>query len=312
MEWDGSFSCLDYVYVQSEYLCESYRIGRIQSIIEVEEEIYIEVAWFLRSKDLELEEGEIYLQSGFSEDDCRHIYATMTTSYIRDYLLKGICQVNHLEVIEDLESYRKQEDSFYYYQLYDRNTKWIYDMMPKLELRYVATMALPYILPFSYILIRSMKCLKIEEFRRLCNICQKWLGGNERRIFKCEECEWKVHKSCYYKQKEDEEMKEGRHDHFQTFMMDEEQKEEVEEFYDVCLHFDCTDHLKSYIGEIKYDESMELISKRWPFRYVNMKELTSIYPPSMKDMKFKEDEEVQDSCIENENDVRWTELNCEM
>jgi hypothetical protein len=159
--------------------------------------IVLEVAWFVRSRQLQLiDDGEKYLRRAPSEDDYRHIYATMHQGRVELHYLQGKCTVEHLDSIPDLESYRQKNDSFYYCQLYDKDTRIIYDIIPRHEARHVPIEAIPYVIPFRYLLVESTRCLNVEHFRELCDGCMKWLGGDNDHIIRCPNCTFKMHHEC--------------------------------------------------------------------------------------------------------------------
>jgi hypothetical protein len=44
--------------------------------------------------------------------------------------ITGKCTINHIHDIPNLENYKKQDDAFYYNQLYDRYAQRVYDVIP--------------------------------------------------------------------------------------------------------------------------------------------------------------------------------------
>jgi hypothetical protein len=275
------------VYLKPEVACDIYDIARIVSIFETETMVIgVNVAWFKRSKDLQLHDGENYLGKAPSDGDCRHIYATMHTGCVHGSYLKGKCKVEHLDHISNIGDYRKEDDCFYYCQLYDEKMRTIYDIVPIREIRHISIAGIPYVIPFPYVFVESMRCVNVEEFRIPCDICHKWLGGNEQCIFRCTSCQWKVHKTC--QSRPNANLVEGSENMcnlcashlgprqtwengFETTdcndLLDMKHDDKLEK---ECSGIECTNDLELYIGKIAPNVSMEAMAKLWPFRYLGM------------------------------------------
>ena len=62
--------------------------------------------------------------------DTRLLFASMHSETSPPTSLRGKCTVQHRHNIKDLENYRKQKDSFYYNQMFDRYIHRYFDVVP--------------------------------------------------------------------------------------------------------------------------------------------------------------------------------------
>ena len=77
------------------------------------------VNWFYRPKDI-----------GRYSNDPRFLFASMQSDESPLNSLRGKCQIKHRQEIGDLDEFRRQRDSFYFMQLYDRYSHRPYEMIP--------------------------------------------------------------------------------------------------------------------------------------------------------------------------------------
>lgn len=77
------------------------------------------VNWFYRPKDIQR----------YSIDP-RYLYASMQSDDSPITSLRGKCFIKHRSQFQDLEDYRKQRDTFWFNQLYDRYIQRPYEMVP--------------------------------------------------------------------------------------------------------------------------------------------------------------------------------------
>lgn len=79
----------------------------------------LRINWYYRPKDI-----------GKKVNDTRLVFATMHSDISPLTALRGKCQISHKAEIEDMESYRKIPDCFWYEKLYDRYIMKYYDVIP--------------------------------------------------------------------------------------------------------------------------------------------------------------------------------------
>src|ERR1700712_5752633 len=79
----------------------------------------IRVNWYYRPRDVQR-----------FNSDTRLAYGTMHSDMCPLTSLRGKCTIKHRSEIEDLDAYRKERDSFYFVQVYDRFIKRWYECVP--------------------------------------------------------------------------------------------------------------------------------------------------------------------------------------
>jgi hypothetical protein len=79
----------------------------------------LRVNWFYRPRDVQR-----------YNNDTRLVYATMHSDICPLTSLRGRCRILHRSEIKDLDEYRKQKDSFYFNQCFDRFIHRWYDVIP--------------------------------------------------------------------------------------------------------------------------------------------------------------------------------------
>ena len=79
----------------------------------------IKVNWFLRPRDIPRK-----------VNDSRLVFATFQTQTCPISSLRGKCRITHRTEINDLDSYRRGKDSFWYEKLFDRYIHRFYEVIP--------------------------------------------------------------------------------------------------------------------------------------------------------------------------------------
>jgi hypothetical protein len=79
----------------------------------------LRVNWFYRPRDVQR-----------YNNDTRLVYATMHSDICPITSLRGKCTILHRSKINDLDEYRKNKDSFWFNQLFDRFIHRWYDVIP--------------------------------------------------------------------------------------------------------------------------------------------------------------------------------------
>lgn len=115
---------LDQVYLVCEppgdpyYLCRVMEFQHVNGDPQARVEA-MRVNWFYRPRDVQR-----------YNNDTRLVYATMHSDICPITSLRGRCQILHRAEIKDLDEYRKQKDSFWFNQVFDRFIHRWYDVIP--------------------------------------------------------------------------------------------------------------------------------------------------------------------------------------
>ncbi|KAG5986082.1 hypothetical protein E4U54_005626 [Claviceps lovelessii] len=115
----------DHVYLVCEPPGEPYYLGRVMEFVQSpggddsRRVQSVRINWFYRPKDI-----------GRKTTDTRLVFATMHSDVSPLTALRGKCWIRHRGEIDDMESYRKMPDCFWYEKLYDRYIQKNYDLVP--------------------------------------------------------------------------------------------------------------------------------------------------------------------------------------
>lgn len=173
-----------------------YSIGRIVEFLSPEDlltrrgeasrkrdnSLRIRIAWFYRPTDVQ--------DKGVG--DHRLLLAALFSEIIPFSYVRGKCIVRHRDKITDLVAYKKKEDRFYFYQLFDPFTKDNYEVMLSTEIHNCAYRLLcstPPILMKDLIqcldilkmyscLVTSLSCAN----EMLCRICKITSDSAKRAV----------------------------------------------------------------------------------------------------------------------------------
>jgi hypothetical protein len=115
---------IDNVYLVCEPPGEPYYLARIMEFLHVKNDPNapvesLRINWIYRPRDIPRKAV-----------DSRLVFATMHSDTCPLMSLRGKCSVLHRSKIENLETYRKTPNSFYYVQLFDRYMHRYYEVIP--------------------------------------------------------------------------------------------------------------------------------------------------------------------------------------
>ena len=116
--------CTDQVYLVCEPPGEPYYLARIMEFLHIHNDISqpvdaLRVNWYLRPRDMQRK-----------VNDTRVVFASMQSDTCPITSLRGKCQITHRNDIQDLDQYRKIQDSFWYEKLFDRYIHRYYEVIP--------------------------------------------------------------------------------------------------------------------------------------------------------------------------------------
>ncbi|CDH49796.1 phd finger and bah domain-containing protein [Lichtheimia corymbifera JMRC:FSU:9682] len=189
---DGSTIAVnDHVYLQPEHLGECYYIGRVMEFCGGNAKrrgLQARIAWYNRPKDV----------MGGRSYDPRLLVATMHSDLNPVSSIRGKCTVTHKHYIPKgkLEQYKKQDNHFYYHQLYDRYMQRLYDVIPCELVQNVPTNVQEALYErYQFIVVEQGKAsADLTVARRTCCVCHDWCASASS--VKCAACQNNYHMSC--------------------------------------------------------------------------------------------------------------------
>ncbi|KAF9199294.1 putative PHD type zinc finger protein with BAH domain-containing protein [Haplosporangium sp. Z 27] len=171
----------------SEFIGESYYIGRVMEFGKQikGKPLQVRIGWFYRPKDVMARRNH----------DPRLLVATMHSDMNPLSSIRGRCIVTHQSYIEDLDSYKKKPDHFYYNQLFDRYILRFYDVLPVESVRNLpADVAEVLNKRYQYIVVEAGTASEYTDAHRVCLICKRWCASGE--ALKCIKCQGFHHMLC--------------------------------------------------------------------------------------------------------------------
>lgn len=117
-------SQVDQIYLVCEPPGEPYYLARIMEFLHVDNDHSqpvdsLRVNWYFRPKDIQRK-----------VNDTRVVFASMQSDTSPITSLRGKCRVLHRNDINDLDMYRKEQDSFWYEKMFDRYIHRFYEVIP--------------------------------------------------------------------------------------------------------------------------------------------------------------------------------------
>lgn len=112
--------------------------------------------------------------------DSRLLLATVNEELFPLECVRGFCHVRHRSLIgdgsaQDLATYKRQEDRFYFTQLFDRYVHRYYDVMPSNLLRNAPADVISVIQSrFSFIFFETGLERDLTQAPRTCDKCKQW------------------------------------------------------------------------------------------------------------------------------------------
>ncbi|KAG0326963.1 putative PHD type zinc finger protein with BAH domain-containing protein [Dissophora globulifera] len=177
----------DHVYMASEFIGESYYIGRVMEFGKQikGKPLQVRIGWFYRPKDVMARKNH----------DPRLLVATMHSDMNPLTSIRGRCIVTHQAYIKDLDAYKKKPDHFYYNQLFDRYIHRFYDVLPVDSVRNLPPdVAEELTRRYQYIVVEAGTASEYTDAHRVCLICKRWCASGE--ALKCIMCQGFHHMLC--------------------------------------------------------------------------------------------------------------------
>ncbi|GAA5860030.1 hypothetical protein JCM1840_001847 [Sporobolomyces johnsonii] len=148
-------------------------------------ELRVRVAYYFRTRDI----TNRYVA------DHRLIVATMHADAVPASYIRGTCLVKHREHIEELDVYKRQKDTFYWHQLYDRYLHRYFDGVPTYKIRNAPAEVIKHLVGnFEFVLCEVGTAVELCDESRGCFTCSKWAASPESVT--CARCSRVFHLTC--------------------------------------------------------------------------------------------------------------------
>ncbi|KAJ5157012.1 uncharacterized protein N7482_008112 [Penicillium canariense] len=187
---DGTtFAVNDHVYLICEPPGEPYYLARIMEFLpsKTKESGVIEalrVNWYYRPRDIQRHSA-----------DTRFVYASMHSDTCPLSSLRGKCQIRHASEIDDLTSYKKMRDSFWYDKMFDRYIHRLYDVIPTKDVVNVPPNVKRVLDDrWKFILVEIGKSKELTGAVKTCKRCHLFAANSES--VDCAVCRSTYHMSC--------------------------------------------------------------------------------------------------------------------
>ncbi|KAI9319266.1 hypothetical protein BX666DRAFT_1443656 [Dichotomocladium elegans] len=179
----------DHVYLAPEHLGECYYIGRVMEFCSHTKRrgLQARIAWYNRPKDV----------IPYRFHDSRLLVATMHSDLNPVSSIRGKCVVVHKHYIlpSQLVQFKRKDDHFYYYQLYDRYMQRLYDIVPCELVQNVPTDIQEALCErYQFVVVEQGKAADLMVARRTCDICHTWCASPSS--VRCAACMKNYHMAC--------------------------------------------------------------------------------------------------------------------
>ncbi|KAL4399815.1 putative PHD type zinc finger protein with BAH domain-containing protein [Malassezia pachydermatis] len=135
-----------------------------------------------------------------SNNDSRLLVATMHTEVFPTSCLRGKCRVKHRDLIgngtpPDLATWKRRDDHFYFYQLFDRYIHRFFDVVPTWKIKNAPEEVLETLRErYSFIVAELSVSADLCDALRGCAICRQWASSSES--VRCDTCRKFFHMHC--------------------------------------------------------------------------------------------------------------------
>ncbi|KPI38784.1 Lid2 complex component snt2 [Cyphellophora attinorum] len=144
----------------------------------------IRVNWYYRPKDI-----------GRRVQDTRCVIASMHSDTCPIASLRGKCNIQHLNDIDNLETYRKQKDSFWFDKLYDRYMHRYYEVIPTSKVVNVPQRVKDVLDErWKFVLIEVGRSRDLTSASKRCIRCEQFAANNDS--VDCAVCKNTYHMRC--------------------------------------------------------------------------------------------------------------------
>ncbi|GAB7364136.1 hypothetical protein MBLNU230_g4687t1 [Neophaeotheca triangularis] len=187
---DGTKLCVnDHVYLISEPPGDPYYLARIMEFLHEDNNPMkpvdsIRVNWFYRPRDVMR-----------STADSRLLYATMHSDTSPISSLRGKCTIKHKSEISDLDAYRKERDSFYFIQVFDRFIRRWYECIPTSQIINVPEKVKKALDErWKFVAVEIGRVKELTSAVKTCKRCTRYCASSDS--VDCAICKNSYHMNC--------------------------------------------------------------------------------------------------------------------
>ncbi|KAF2771935.1 hypothetical protein EJ03DRAFT_325177 [Teratosphaeria nubilosa] len=188
---DGTKLCVnDHVYLVCEPPGEPYYLCRIMEFLHVDNDNpsspvdSIRVNWYYRPRDVQR-----------FNSDSRLVYATMHSDMCPITSLRGRCTIKHKSEIADLDAFRKERDSFYFSQVFDRFIRRWYECIPVKQIINVPEKVKKALDErWKFIVVEIGRVKELTSAVKTCKRCARFCASNDS--VDCAICKNSYHMNC--------------------------------------------------------------------------------------------------------------------
>ncbi|KWU46247.1 hypothetical protein RHOSPDRAFT_28511 [Rhodotorula sp. JG-1b] len=148
-------------------------------------ELRVRVAYYFRTRDI----TNRYVA------DHRLLVAAMHADTVPASYVRGLCTVRHRDHIEELDVYKREKDTFYWHQLYDRYLHRYFDAVPTYKVQNAPADVLKHLQDgFEFVLCEVGTGSELCDAQRGCSVCCKWAAFADSVA--CARCSKVFHLGC--------------------------------------------------------------------------------------------------------------------
>lgn len=184
-----TLSGTDHVYLVSEPPGDPYYLARIMEFLHEDNNPNhpvdsIRVNWFYRPRDVMR-----------STADSRLLYATMHSDTSPISSLRGKCTIKHKSEISDLDLYRKERDSFYFTQVFDRFIRRWYECIPTSQIINVPDKVKKALDErWKFVAVEIGRVKELTSAVKTCKRCTRYCASSDS--VDCAICKNSYHMNC--------------------------------------------------------------------------------------------------------------------
>lgn len=144
----------------------------------------IRVNWYYRPRDIQR-----------FNSDSRLLYGTMHSDLCPITALRGKCTIKHRSEIEDLDAYRKERDSFYFVQIFDRFIRRWYECIPVAHIVNVPEKVKKALDErWKFVVVELGRVKELTSAVKNCKRCAKYCASSDS--VDCAICKNSYHMNC--------------------------------------------------------------------------------------------------------------------
>lgn len=179
----------DQVYLVCEPPGEPYYLARVMEFLHVNNDFSqpvdaLRVNWYLRPRDMQRK-----------VNDTRVVFASMQSDTCPITSLRGKCHITHRNDIQDLDQYRKMQNSFWYEKLYDRYIVRYYEVIPTSQVINVPAKVKKVLDErWKFVIVEIGRGKELTSAIKSCKRCQGYCASNDS--VDCAVCNYTYHMNC--------------------------------------------------------------------------------------------------------------------